>query len=82
MRQFRVGTTNFYLVQQRQTDLLNARSRELQAQTDLNKAISGYHRAVGSTLEVNSVNVSSGGSILRLSSLRNSARVRFSPAKK
>ncbi|MER3431728.1 MAG: hypothetical protein C4324_11935 [Blastocatellia bacterium] len=82
MRQFRVGTTTFYLVQQRQTDLLNARSRELQAQTDLNKAISGYHRAVGSTLEVNSVNVSSGGSILRLSSLRNSARVRFSPAKK
>lgn len=80
MRQFRAGTTTFYLVQQRQTDLLNARSRELQAQTDLNKAISAYHRAVGTTLEANSVNVSSGGNLLKLPSLRDSARIRFSAA--
>ncbi|MCV4802869.1 TolC family protein, partial [Escherichia coli] len=66
IRQFRAGTTTFYLVQQRQTDLLNAKSRELQAQTDLNKAISAYHRAVGTTLEANNVSVSSGGNILRL----------------
>lgn len=81
IRQFRAGTTTFYLVQQRQTDLLNAKSRELQAQTDLNKAISAYHRAVGTTLEANNVSVSSGGNILRLPSLRDSARVRFSPLK-
>lgn len=79
MRQFRAGTTTFYLVQQRQTDLLNARSRELQAQTDLNKAISAFHRAVGTTLEVNNVSVSSGGNVLRLPSLRDSAKVKFSP---
>ena len=46
-RQFRAGTTTFYLVLQRQTELLVARGRELQAQTDLNKAISEFQRATG-----------------------------------
>lgn len=41
-RQFRGGTTTFYLVLQRQTELTAARGRELQAQTDLNKAISEF----------------------------------------
>lgn len=54
-RLFRGGTTTFYLVLQRQTDLLAARSRELQAQTDLNKAISEYHKSIGTTLSVNNV---------------------------
>ncbi|MBX7054151.1 MAG: TolC family protein [Pyrinomonadaceae bacterium] len=57
-RQFRGGTTTFYLVLQRQTDLLVSRSRELQAQTDLNKAISEFQRAIGNTLAVNNVTVS------------------------
>ena len=57
-RLFRGGTTTFYLVVQRQTDLLIARSRELQSQTDLNKAISEYQRSVGSTLSVHNVTVS------------------------
>ena len=57
-RQFRGGTTTFYLVLQRQTDLLAARSRELQAQTDLNKAISEFQRSTGTTLSVNNVTVS------------------------
>ena len=57
-RQFRSGTTTFYLVLQRQTDLLGARGRELQAQTDLNKAISEFQRAIGNTLSVNNVTVS------------------------
>ncbi len=57
-RLFRQGTTTFYLVLQRQTDQLAARSRELQARTDLNKAISEYYRVTGSTLEVNGVTVS------------------------
>jgi HAE1 family hydrophobic/amphiphilic exporter-1 len=57
-RQFRAGTTTFYLVLQRQTELLTARSRELQAQTDLNKAISEFQRATGTTLSANNVTVS------------------------
>lgn len=57
-RQFRSGTTTFYLVLQRQTDLLSARGRELQAQTSLNKAISEFQRAIGNTLSVNNVTVS------------------------
>ena len=57
-RQFRSGTTTFYLVLQRQTDLLGARGREPQAQTDLNKAISEFQRAIGNTLSVNNVTVS------------------------
>ncbi|MEP6703962.1 MAG: TolC family protein, partial [Acidobacteriota bacterium] len=48
-RQFRAGTTTFYLVLQRQMELLAARSRELQAQTDLNKAISEFQRSTGTT---------------------------------
>lgn len=54
-RQFRAGTTTFYLVQQRQTELIAARSRELQAQTDLNKAISDFNRVIGRTLAENNI---------------------------
>ncbi len=60
-RQFRAGTTTFYLVLQRQTELLAARGRELQAQTDLNKAISEFQRATGTTLTANNVIVSDSG---------------------
>lgn len=59
-RQFRAGTTTFYLVLQRQTELLAARGRELQAQTDLNKAISEFQLATGTTLSANNVTVSKG----------------------
>lgn len=57
-RQFRGGTTTFYLVLQRQNELNTARGRELQSRTDLNKAISEFHRAIGKTLAVNNVTVS------------------------
>jgi outer membrane protein TolC len=57
-RQFRSGTSTFYLVLQRQTELAAARGRELQARTDLNKAISEFNRAIGRTLTVNNVTVS------------------------
>ncbi len=57
-RQFRGGTSTFYLVLQRQTDLAVARGRELQARTDLNKAISEFQRSIGSTLSANNVSVS------------------------
>ncbi len=56
-RQFKAGTTTSFLVFQRQNDLIAARGRELQAQTDLNKAISNFQRATGTTLEVNSVEI-------------------------
>jgi outer membrane protein len=54
-RQFRAGTTTFYLMQQRQIELVAARGRELQAQTDLNKSISEFHRAIGNTLAANNI---------------------------
>ncbi|HXF42439.1 MAG TPA: TolC family protein [Pyrinomonadaceae bacterium] len=76
-RQFRAGTTTFYLVQQRQIELITARSRELQAQTDLNKAISAFHRAIGSTLSANNVKVSSGGNIYQVQTSRERARLFF-----
>lgn len=57
-RQFRGGTTTFYLVLQRQTDLTSARGRELQARTALNKAISEFQRSIGATLTVNNIAVS------------------------
>lgn len=64
-RQFRAGTTTFYLVLQRQTELLTARSRELQAQTDLNVAISEFQRSTGTTLSANSVDISSGTNLIK-----------------
>ncbi|HEV2914856.1 MAG TPA: TolC family protein [Pyrinomonadaceae bacterium] len=56
-RQFKAGTTTLFLVLQRQTELLAARGRELQAQTDLNKAIAEFQRATGNTLRANNVAV-------------------------
>ena len=60
-RQFRAGTTTIFLVLQRQNELLAARGRELQAQTDLNKAIAEFQRATGNTLEANTVAVRTDG---------------------
>jgi outer membrane protein TolC len=54
-RMFKAGTTTVFLVLQRQTDLLTAQGRELQAQTDLNKAISNLQRAIGTTMQANNV---------------------------
>jgi HAE1 family hydrophobic/amphiphilic exporter-1 len=56
-RQFRAGTTTVFLVLQAQTTLLAARASELQAQTDLNKAIAQLQHATGNTLEANNVAV-------------------------
>jgi HAE1 family hydrophobic/amphiphilic exporter-1 len=56
-RQFRAGTSTIFLVLQRQNELLAARGRELQAQTDLNKAIAEFQRSTGNTLEANNVAV-------------------------
>ena len=56
-RQFRAGTSTVFLVFQRQNALVAARGIELQAQTDLNKAISEFRRATGTTLTANSVEI-------------------------
>jgi outer membrane protein TolC len=56
-RQLRAGTSTVFLVLQRQAELFAARGRELQAQTDLNKAVSQLNRATGSTLQANNVAV-------------------------
>ncbi len=56
-RQFRAGTSTVFLVFQRQTTLISARASELQAQTDLNKAISTFQRVTGATLSANSVEI-------------------------
>jgi HAE1 family hydrophobic/amphiphilic exporter-1 len=57
-RLFRGGTSTFFLVLQRQTELAAARGRELQARTDLNRAISEFQRSIGNTLGANNVTVS------------------------
>jgi len=62
-RQFRAGTTTLYLVLQRQTELATARARELQAQTDLNRSISEFRRATGTTLAENNITVAPGANI-------------------
>ncbi len=62
-RKFRAGTTTLYLVLQRQTALITARGLELQAQTDLNRAISEFHRATGATLTVNNIQITPGAQV-------------------
>ena len=54
-RKFQSGMSTAYMVSQRRIDLINARGRELQAQTDLNKAVAGFRRATGSTLQTHNV---------------------------
>jgi HAE1 family hydrophobic/amphiphilic exporter-1 len=57
-RKFQSGMSTLFLVLQRQTDLVSARGRELQTQTDLNKAIAELQRAMGNTLHYRNVSVS------------------------
>ncbi|HXI24132.1 MAG TPA: TolC family protein [Pyrinomonadaceae bacterium] len=50
-----VGRSTTFLLLQRQQELTAARTNELQAQTDYNKALADLQRATGSTLTVNNV---------------------------
>jgi HAE1 family hydrophobic/amphiphilic exporter-1 len=54
-RKFQSGMSTAYMVSQRQIDLIAARGRELQAQTDLNKSVADFRRATGSTLPAHNV---------------------------
>ncbi len=56
-RQFRAGTSSVFLVLQRQTDLISARSREIRASADLGKAAADLDRAMARTLTVHNIGV-------------------------
>ena len=54
-RKLDAGQSDVYKVLERQTALTTARSNELRAQTELNKAISELQRATGNSLKANNV---------------------------
>lgn len=54
-RKLDAGQTQIYTVLERQTALMTARSAELRAQTELNKAIAELQRATGNSLKANDV---------------------------
>ena len=56
-RKFQGGMSTVFLVLQRQTDLVTARGRELETQTDLNKALADFQRATGNTFNYRNVAV-------------------------
>ncbi len=62
LRKFRNGTSTTFLVLQRQLELAQARGTELQAQTDVNKAVVELERVTGAILSDNGVNLDTLGS--------------------
>src|SRR5712691_4215868 len=52
---YEVGRSTTFLLLQRQNELTSARTSELQAQTDYNKALADLQRAAAATLRVNNV---------------------------
>jgi HAE1 family hydrophobic/amphiphilic exporter-1 len=59
-RKFQGGMSTVFLVLQRQTDLIGARGRQLEAQPNLNKAIAEFQRAIGNTFRYRNVAVADG----------------------
>lgn len=56
-RQFRAGTSTLFLVQQRQNDMITARSQERRAESDLGKAVASFELATGRTLRVHNIDL-------------------------
>lgn len=54
-RQFQAGTSTVFLVLQRQTDFISARSREVRARADLGEAIANLDRATARTIEAQKI---------------------------
>ncbi len=54
-RQFRAGTSTVFLVLQRQTVMISARSQELRAQVDLSQTIAEFQRSTASTLQAHNI---------------------------
>jgi HAE1 family hydrophobic/amphiphilic exporter-1 len=57
LRKYHNGVSTTFLVLQRQLEVAQARGRELQAQTDLNKAVVELQRVSGDSLHLNNVNL-------------------------
>lgn len=56
-RQFRAGTSTLFLVQQRQTEMIAARSQERRAEADLGIAIAAFELATGGILEAHNISL-------------------------
>jgi outer membrane protein TolC len=56
-RQFQAGTSTVFLVLQRQTELIAARTREVRARADLGEALAGLDRATARTIEAQGIQV-------------------------
>lgn len=56
-RQFRAGTSTLFLVQQRQTTMITARSQERRAESNMSEAIAAYELATGSILRRHNINL-------------------------
>jgi HAE1 family hydrophobic/amphiphilic exporter-1 len=56
-RQFRAGTSTLFLVQQRQNEMITARSQERLSESALGKAIADFDLATGRTLTVRNINI-------------------------
>ncbi len=56
-RQFQAGTSSVFLVLQRQTDLVNARTRAVRAEADAGEAAANLDRALATTLETRKIEV-------------------------
>jgi outer membrane protein TolC len=56
-RQFRAGTSTVFLVLQRQTELISARTRELRARADLGVALADLDRATASTIATQNISL-------------------------
>lgn len=54
-RQFRAGTSTLFLVQQRQSAMITARSQEQRAEADLGKAIATFGLATGTILDTDNI---------------------------
>lgn len=56
-RQFRAGTSTLFLVQQRQTTMIAARSQERRAEADLAESVASYELATASILRQHDINL-------------------------
>jgi outer membrane protein TolC len=56
-RQFQAGTSTVFLVLQRQTDLIAARTREVRARADLGQAAAGLDHATARTIEAHNIQI-------------------------
>jgi len=54
-RQFQAGTSTVFLVLQRQTDFISARSREARSRADFEEAVANLDRATARTIEVQKI---------------------------